>query len=242
MCEEKMNMSEETIEKVEYKAEEILFKDLKAIYKQRRKDELTKLKKFLKKHFSSKGFVVEINLFSRDTFPKKHYRSRGKSEALEIAPYDNTNWLGLDVILTDNNSTDADNTGTRYAFFISLQSFDYDDNKGNYHVLMDRLGVYMYHGDNAQTVNALAEMYTTDFDLPLSKKDLKGLAELLEQFISNDPNLLEKRIERIKVRRNAAKKSIIDTIKNFDKKAMNNKKFITDLIKELEELNKELDY
>ena len=219
MSEEKTKTNEEIIEMAKYKAEEIIFKELKAVYKQKRKHELVKLKEFFQKHFSSKGFDVEVRLFSRDTPYKKQYKSKGdgsNSKVLEIAPYDNTNWLGLDVILSDN-------TGARYAFFISLQAFDYDSGSGNYHVLMDRVGVYMYHEDIVKKYNeiedkdkakgvlkpgnALAEMYTTDFDLPLSKEDLKGLAELLEKFISNDLNLLEKRIERIKVRRDAANKS-----------------------------------
>ena len=61
---------------------------------------------------------------------------------------------------------------------MSLQTFDYDPKTGNLHVLMDRIGIYVY-GDNYSAVDARENMMITKFELPLNENELKELAEII---------------------------------------------------------------
>lgn len=62
---------------------------------------------------------------------------------------------------------------------ISLQTFDQDKNSKNYHVLMDRLGIFVY-GDAETPKESYHEMKQTDIDLPMTEEKLERLAELVK--------------------------------------------------------------
>ena len=89
-------------------------------------------------------------------------------------PYDLSNWLWINV---EKNGRMA---------MISLQSFDQDPNSKNYHVLMDRIGIFLYDGA-ASPCKSYEKMEAQDIDLPMDEKKLWKLIEVLNQKLSKTP-------------------------------------------------------
>ena len=85
--------------------------------------------------------------------------------------YDLSNWLYFDI-----------NKGEK-KICISLQTFDKDSKSGNYHVLMDRLGIYIYAPGSSETTDAIDRMLATNIDLPMTDKSLENLANILDTII-----------------------------------------------------------
>ena len=63
-------------------------------------------------------------------------------------------------------------------FLISLQAFDRDKESQNYHVLMDRIGICVYDKEQNKP-NYFDIMEVTNLDLPLGKRDLNLLYNLI---------------------------------------------------------------
>lgn len=63
-------------------------------------------------------------------------------------------------------------------FLISLQAFDRDKESQNYHVLMDRIGICVYDKEQNKP-NYFDIMEVTNLDLPLGKRDLNMLYNLI---------------------------------------------------------------
>ena len=83
-------------------------------------------------------------------------------------PYDLSDWLWIDV---EKNGKRA---------MVSLQSFDRDPASKNYHVLTDRLGIFLY--DGARTAReSYYRMETLDVDLPMDDGKLAVLADVLNE-------------------------------------------------------------
>lgn len=89
--------------------------------------------------------------------------------------FDLSNWKYIEAY-KDNN-----------LFFISLQAFDVDPVSNNYHILMDRLGIYKYAGHELKDIkknyiayDALTKMTVTDIELPMDDNKLKQLLEYMK--------------------------------------------------------------
>lgn len=123
-----------------------------------------------------------VEYFRGKTFQVEHHKAH-----VEIAKSfcgrgkNNRNWLGLDLVIKYDDSDYYD------GFYISLQSFDTDSQTGNVHVVMDRIGIYQYHGhdseilkpENRNTINGFDEMETTDIYLPMDSTDFEKLEQLI---------------------------------------------------------------
>jgi len=92
----------------------------------------------------------------------KYYTSGGRFGT----SYDLSNWKWIDASSNGKN------------FIISLQCFDVDPNSYNHHVLMDRIGVYMYEKYNSY--EAYTKMEVTEIDLPMDDIKKRQLMKILE--------------------------------------------------------------
>ncbi len=147
-------------------------------------------------------------------------------------------WIGIDVIVEDNNNGES-------AFFISFQPFDLDPRTGNFHTIMNRIGLYLYHDQYLKTYNKAKENNPKTKNKPL--ETVNGFLEmkLLEniQLPPNDDRKKDiweeiKYIHKHKDERNkeildSTKKLIINIVKNLDENTVNKKEFITGLTEEL---------
>lgn len=106
-----------------------------------------------------------------------HY---GKNRLTKEYDFSNWNWV------------DCEKEGKR--LLVSLQPFDIDPKKNNYHVLTDRIGIYIYAPGSTETSDAIERMLTTDIDLPMDEIKLEKLASLLNKIIH-----YQKEIELIKM-------------------------------------------
>ena len=128
------------------------FNWIKERYEEVRESQRKNIKKFLKE----KGFTV-INKGREGRGGEEYGESRlGES-------YDLSNWKWIDV----------EKNGKK--ILLSLQPFDYDEDNGNYHALMDRLGIYLYKKNNGKTSDAIKRMFITDIDLPMNTTNFEKL-------------------------------------------------------------------
>ncbi len=143
------------------------FGTVKAAYVQAREDERRKLIDFLALH----GF--EVTKRGKSGMGVEAYTNYGRLEK----PYDLRNWKYIDAF----------KNGVLY--FISLQAFDHDPNSGNWHVLMDRIGVYRYECPSFserynkkcyKADDAFRLMKTSSYDLPLCEEDMQGLIDWMQ--------------------------------------------------------------
>lgn len=129
------------------------FKQIKQKYTDARAAERKKIVDYL----ITEGFETSTDPNSGSG--SKEYTSGGKLNP----PFD----------LSNSKYIEAKKDGIKV--FISLQAFDYDPVSKTYHVLMDRIGVYVYKGKfTAQEV--LENMVVTHLELPL---EVYPLAELI---------------------------------------------------------------
>lgn len=131
-----------------------LFKNVKETYRLLRMEERIKIMDYLE----NRGLTIVRksgnggeNYTNNGTLPKE---------------YDLRNWIWVTGKYKDKG------------FLISLQAFDRDKESQNYHVLMDRIGICVY--DKAQNKpNYFDIMEVTNLDLPLGKRDLNMLYNLI---------------------------------------------------------------
>lgn len=121
---------------------------------------------------------------------RKNYGAQGKQPRFSIA-YNLSNWMYIDVEKSGKS------------FMISLQPFDLDSNprSKNYHVLMDRIGIYIYALDNKskRTADAIVRMLSTDIDLPMDEVKLEKLGCLLDKIIKYQKQI-EQKIKKSRLR------------------------------------------
>lgn len=79
---------------------------------------------------------------------------------------------------------------------LSLQAFEQDPYSKNYHVLMDRIGIYIYFPNSRNTADAIDRMLITDIDLPIDEEKLEKLSCLLDKII-NCQIQIEKKVKNI---------------------------------------------
>ena len=125
---------------------EKIFELIKQMYTESREAERIKIANHLKRH----GF--ELVDGSGAGKGKKKYKSGGQL----CKPFDLSNWKWIEI------------TKGGREFLISLQPPDKDPKSGNYHVLMDRIGV-CFNG----------YWIITDLDLPMDEKALDDLVEII---------------------------------------------------------------
>lgn len=70
-------------------------------------------------------------------------------------------------------------------FLISLQTFDRDPKTGNFHILMDRIGIYAY-GGNYSPIDVQTQMLITNIELPLDENKLIELGQILRDLSECD--------------------------------------------------------
>ena len=121
-------------------------------------------------YLEEQGYTVS----RRGGMGREDYTSDGR-----IAPYDLRNWKWIE----------ARKDGVYY--LISLQAFDRDPNSGNFHVLMDRIGVFACSEAEERAVKTKQEkqafnqkvangMTVTAIDLPVTGQTLSELKAALE--------------------------------------------------------------
>lgn len=131
-----------------------LFKNVKETYRLLRMEERIKIMDYLE----NRGLTIVRksgnggeNYTNNGTLPKE---------------YDLRNWIWVTGKYKDKG------------FLISLQAFDRDKDSQNYHVLMDRIGICVYDKEQ-NTPNYFDIMEVTNLDLPLGKRDLNMLYNLI---------------------------------------------------------------
>jgi len=131
-----------------------LFKNVKETYRLLRMEERIKIMDYLE----NKGLTIVRksgnggeNYTNNGTLPKE---------------YDLRNWIWVTGKYKDKG------------FLISLQAFDRDKGSQNYHVLMDRIGICVYDKEQNKP-NYFDIMEVTNLDLPLGKRDLNMLYNLI---------------------------------------------------------------
>lgn len=150
-------------------------------YREARDNERKKIQMLL----SEAGW--DVNTHYRSGWGDPEYTSGGV-----IAPYDLRNWQYVEAWWPN----------TDIWLFVSLQVFDRDPNSNNFHVLTDRLGIYMQQTTKAkpdvpqgavpentekETINKWLKYevlhcdMNTDVDLPLDAVKSKKLLNLIEE-------------------------------------------------------------
>lgn len=131
-----------------------LFKNVKETYRLLRMEERIKIMDYLE----NRGLTIVRksgnggeNYTNNGTLPKE---------------YDLRNWIWVTGKYKDKG------------FLISLQAFDRDKDSQNYHVLMDRIGICVYDKEQNKP-NYFDIMEVTNLDLPLGKRDLNLLYNLI---------------------------------------------------------------
>lgn len=139
---------------MEIATESELFKNVKETYRLLRMEERIKIMDYLE----NKGLTIVRksgnggeNYTNNGTLPKE---------------YDLRNWIWVTGKYKDKG------------FLISLQAFDRDKGSQNYHVLMDRIGICVYDKEQNKP-NYFDIMEVTNLDLPLGKRDLNMLYNLI---------------------------------------------------------------
>lgn len=131
-----------------------LFKNVKETYRLLRMEERIKIMDYLE----NRGLTIVRksgnggeNYTNNGTLPKE---------------YDLRNWIWVTGEYKDKK------------FLVSLQAFDRDKGSQNYHVLMDRIGICVYDKEQNKP-NYFDIMEVTNLDLPLGKRDLNMLYNLI---------------------------------------------------------------
>ena len=239
MSEEKISLEREVKEIIgNIFLENVPFEKLSEEYLKRRKKERYDLKKYLdlKTKEDEDGIkvkIVKIIVKDKVTFEPQVYLTTPQGKTKD--------WIGIDVIVQDNNNGES-------AFFISFQPFYLDKETYNLHIIMDRIGLYLYHDKYLENYNSQKKIKPKTKTGPL--KTVNGFLEmeLLENIqLPLDGNKKDYIWTEIKKRHkdkynkshsNLTKEMIINIVKNLDENTVNKKEFITELI---EELNKELE-
>lgn len=150
------------------------FSEKKNIYNKARTEERNKISRFFR---TQDDFELE-NPAARSGV--KHYNSGGRM----MEKYDLSNWKWVCVKRNDVHS------------LISLQTFDRDPRTGNFHILMDRIGVYAYVG-NYSSIDAQTKMMMTNIELPLDDKKLNELGQTLRDLSECDIYKLQGQYEKV---------------------------------------------
>ena len=159
--EDKRKLLDDAWESYKEHHEQESFSWIKEQYKEVRESQRKNIINYLK----LKGFTVSVSPRAGQGIEKYGESRLGKS-------YDLRNWKWIDI----------EKDGQK--IMLSLQPFDYDKNSGNYHALMDRLGIYLYKKNSNETSDAIKRMFLTDIDLPMDDEKLEKLENVLNGIFS----------------------------------------------------------
>lgn len=124
-----------TFEETKTVVESVMFEKIRRAYVDARAEQRKKIIKYLENNMG-RSFIVREG----EGCGRYDYTSKGK-----IVPYDLTIWKYIEALDDD------------YYYFISLQAFDQDPKTGNYHALMDRIGIFigerLYKGEPLDQAN-----------------------------------------------------------------------------------------
>jgi hypothetical protein len=136
------------------------FEEIKEEYIRLREEE----RKTIVNHLQNEGF--DIDNPSNGSGKKKYGARRNGKNRLD-PPYDLSFWKWISVSFDNDKKA-----------FISLQSFDKDPSSYNLHVLMDRIGIYVYE-EKYCAAEARTKMITTNIELPMDENKLRQLVDTL---------------------------------------------------------------
>ena len=126
-------------------------------YRKKERDNLSRyLRNFFKQNYKDKKLKVRVNGGS------KRYLSGSRLKT----EFNLSNWLWIDIDIDE------------LKILLSFQSFDHDPKTGNLHILMDRIGLYVYSGEYS-AVEAQTNMFITDIQLPLDDIDKCKIANIV---------------------------------------------------------------
>ncbi|MDD7334650.1 MAG: hypothetical protein SOV61_00360 [Lachnospiraceae bacterium] len=151
------------------------FLEVRSQYNKLREEERNKISKYLRNHDDFKNATVKAK---RGSYKYK------SGKRLEIE-YDLSNWLWIDITINDVN------------FLISLQTFDQDPNTGNFHVLVDRIGIYAYGGDYSAD-DAHKNMMITNIELPIDDNKLEKLANIVKDLSECEFYKMQSQVAKMK--------------------------------------------
>lgn len=190
------------------------FRNVKEEYQSYRDNERAYIKQVIREYVSSDKFTEKYKNIEVEVLKTKDNKEYNKGQGGSTytnkynyinPPYDLSIWKWFYVRVDKN------------IYFISLQAFDIDHKYRNYHVLTDRIGVYKIHQNLVEeynnsesknfkslgildTPNALIEMVTTKFELPMGYKEITELVDFLIDFDSeeNIEHRIKKKADNIK--------------------------------------------
>ncbi len=151
------------------------FKEIKDKYNQARKDERDKIARFFN----------EDKEFETERPAARNGSSKYSSGNRLVKEYDLRNWQWVCVKRNDVH------------FLISLQTFDKDPTTGNFHVLMDRIGIYAYVGEYSP-IEAQTKMMITNIELPIDDEKMKELANMIKDLSECEIFKLQNKFEKVR--------------------------------------------
>ncbi|MDD4508275.1 hypothetical protein SAMN04515656_11525 [Eubacterium aggregans] len=140
------------------------FKEIKRLYIRERQNQKNAIVDWL----LSEGF--NILTMSGKISISPHLTGSGKTTYTSdsrIKSYDLSNWKWISA-----------RNGER-EYLISLQAFDIDPKTRDRHVLMDRIGIYIYPRGKYNPEDCVEKMINTDIDLPMDQEKFVLLRKLL---------------------------------------------------------------
>ena len=142
----------------------LTFETIRQIYAQKRRDQKNLLAQHLRNNLKDSGITVSGSQGIGD------YTSGGRFSV----PYDLSNWQWVNIKRNGRNM-----------IMISLQTFEQDKFTKNYHVLMDRLGIFVY-GNAKDPRESYREMIPLDIDLPMTDEKLETLTILVKEKLEKE--------------------------------------------------------
>lgn len=136
------------------------FFELKDRYYQYRKNERDDLSRYLRNFFKQNYEDKKWKVMAKKGITEYTSGSRLKTK------FNLSNWLWIDIDIDE------------LKILLSFQSFDHDPKTGNLHILMDRIGLYVYSGEYS-AVEAQTNMFITDIQLPLDNNDKCKIANIV---------------------------------------------------------------
>lgn len=146
----------------QYKERYMDFIKLKDEYYKYRKNERNSLSAYIRTFLNEKYKGKDKNLKVRANGGRTGYTSGSRLKT----KYNLSNWMWIDIHID------------KLKILLSFQTFDHDPKNGNLHVLMDRIGLYVYSGKYS-AIDAQKNMMITNIELPLKKEDKLELANLV---------------------------------------------------------------
>ena len=143
---------------------DLTFEKIRQIYAQKRRDQKNLLSQHMRNNIKDYGITVSGSQGIGDYTSGRRFS----------VPYDLSNWQWVNIKRNGRNM-----------IMISLQTFEQDKATKNYHVLMDRLGIFVY-GNAKDPRESYREMIPLDIDLPMTDEKLETLTILVKEKLEKE--------------------------------------------------------